>query len=156
METRLYQDNVRKKKQLHDLEIENVALLFGHCKSKYSIYLRQLWTLHFLIFLSRSEAVDSLLVNYAQTSSNFTLICWSVSSVSAVFLIANKLCKNDWLTSGPMCSSSCSGEWPFNALEPFCFRTPTKCLTVRIAPSCGMKRQQCVGLSPQQCDPVNF
>ena len=120
------------------------------------IYIRQLSRLHFLIILSRSKVVDSLLVSNAQTSSNFTLICWSVSSVSAVFLIANKLCKNDWLTSGPMCSSSCSGERPLKALEPFCFRTPTKCFTVRIAPSCGVKRQQCLGLSPQQCDPVNF
>ena len=83
------------------------------------IYFRQLWRLHFLIILSRSKAVDSFLVNYAQTLSNFTLICWSVSSVSTVFLIANMLCKSDWLTdgpSGPMCSSSYSGGRLLKAL----------------------------------------
>ena len=58
----------------------------------------QLSGLDFLKILSRSKMIDSLLVSYAETSSNFTLICWSVSSVSAVFLIASKLCKSDWLT----------------------------------------------------------
>lgn len=49
--------------------------------------------LHFPIILFFSKRVNSLLVSYAQTSSNFTLICWSVSSVSAVFFPATKLCK---------------------------------------------------------------
>ena len=87
------------------------------------IYFRQLSRLHFLIVLSRYKAVDSLLVSPAQTPSNFTVICWSVSSVSALFLTANKRSKSDWLTdwltdgpSGPICSSSCSGERPLQAL----------------------------------------
>ena len=49
------------------------------------IYFRQLSRLHFLIILSRSKAVDSLLVSYAQTSSNFTVICRS-EEVFLVFL----------------------------------------------------------------------
>ena len=73
-----------------------------HCilgtKNRNVINFRKITRLHFMIILTGSKLVDSLLISYAQTSSSFTLICWSVSSVSAVFLIASTLCKNDWLT----------------------------------------------------------
>ena len=74
-----------------------------HCilatKNRNVINLRKLSRLHLLIILSGPKMVDSLLFSYAQTSSSFTLISWSVSSVSAVFLIDSKLCKViDWVT----------------------------------------------------------
>ena len=75
-----------------------------HCilatKNRNVINFRKIPRLHFLIILSGSKMVDSLLLSYAQTSSSFTLICWSVSSVSTVFLIAtvSYVKVTDWLT----------------------------------------------------------
>ena len=74
-----------------------------HCilatKNRNVINFKIILRLYFLIILFGSKMVDCLLLSYAQTPSSFTLICWSVSSVSAVFLIASKLCKViDWVT----------------------------------------------------------
>ena len=91
-----------------------------HCilatKKRNVINFRKLSRLHLLIILSGSKVDDSLLLSYAQTSSSFTLICWSVSSVSAVFLIACKLCKSDWLTDW-LTDWRAIGTWVFKQLQ---------------------------------------